>query len=189
MNTVEPIRDKYLIYEIYDWLKELNKIGVPRMRDYVLVYAGFNIGLRISDLLQLRVSQFSIERKHVIIREQKTGKTKKFIIKPKMRKIVLDYAKENKIDDYLFVARYTNNVICRKTAYEVMKDIEKKFRLENLGTHTLRKTYGYHFYQDKGDKSLGLLQDLFNHASQSITLRYIGISQDQKDSIELDFEI
>lgn len=189
MMEVEPIRDKYLIYEIYDYLKNLIKIGVPIMRDYVLVYAGFNIGLRISDLLKLRVSHFYEGNKHIIIKEKKTGKTKKFIIKPKMRKIVLDYAKQNKITDYLFVARYTNNPICRKTAYEVMKDIERKFNLERLGTHSFRKTYGYHFYRDKGNGSLSLLQDLFNHASQSETLRYIGISQDEKDSIELDFEI
>lgn len=40
----------------------------------------------------------------------------------------------------------------------------------------MRKTFGYHYY--KKTKDVALLMDLFNHSSQSVTLRYIGINQD-----------
>ena len=49
-----------------------------------------------------------------------------------------------------------------------------------IGTHTLRKTFGYHFYQEY--KDIGLLQYLFNHSSQRVTLLYIGITQELIDS-------
>ncbi|WP_252456770.1 hypothetical protein [Macrococcoides canis] len=45
-----------------------------------------------------------------------------------------------------------------------------------MGTHSMRKTFGYHYY--KKTKDIALLMDLFNHSSQFVTLRYIGINQD-----------
>jgi len=41
---------------------------------------------------------------------------------------------------------------------------------------SLRKTFGYHFYQET--KDVVLLQNIFNHSAPSVTLRYIGINQD-----------
>lgn len=41
----------------------------------------------------------------------------------------------------------------------------------------MRKTFGYHFYRKT--KDVALLMDLFNHSSQSVTLSFIGINQDE----------
>ncbi len=51
-----------------------------------------------------------------------------------------------------------------------------KIGLKEIGTHTLRKTFGYHFYKET--KDVALLQNIFNHSAPSVTLRYIGINQD-----------
>ena len=48
-----------------------------------------------------------------------------------------------------------------------------------VGTHTLRKTFGYHHYQKF--KDVAVLQKIFNHYSPQITMRYIGIDQDMID--------
>ncbi|WP_338070792.1 tyrosine-type recombinase/integrase [Enterococcus xiangfangensis] len=50
--------------------------------------------------------------------------------------------------------------------------------LDHLGTHTMRKTFGYTVYQNK--KDIRLVMELLNHSSEKITLRYIGISEEQK---------
>ena len=66
----------------------------------------------------------------------------------------------------------------RITAYRIIREICSQVGIEdNIGTHTLRKTFGYHFY--KKYKDVVLLQKIFNHSSPSITLRYIGIEQDE----------
>ncbi|MCB2294485.1 tyrosine-type recombinase/integrase [Clostridium algoriphilum] len=52
-----------------------------------------------------------------------------------------------------------------------------------MGTHTLRKTFGYHAYQN--GSSLELLMDIFNHSSKAQTLRYIGITEEQKKEVYL----
>ena len=69
--------------------------------------------------------------------------------------------------------------ITRQRAYQVLSDAGKKFGLEAIGTHTLRKTFGYHFYQQT--KDIATLKEILNHSDISVTFRYIGITQDIKD--------
>jgi len=59
--------------------------------------------------------------------------------------------------------------------------------MDSIGTHTLRKTFGYHFYQKY--KDIALLQELFNHSAPSVTLRYIGINQDMIDVAMKEFKL
>lgn len=56
---------------------------------------------------------------------------------------------------------------------------------EKIGTHTLRKTFGYHHYEKF--KDVVMLQKIFNHSSTEITLRYIGIEQDEIDESYVNF--
>jgi integrase len=67
--------------------------------------------------------------------------------------------------------------ITRVQAYRILNRAARDCGLDEIGTHTLRKTFGYHFY--KANQNVVMLQQLFNHSSPSITLRYIGITQDE----------
>ena len=78
MNTVDPIRDIEQIRKMKDYLITRN------YRDYLLFILGINTGLRISDLLNLKVSDVK-DKYHIIIKEQKTGKEKKFMLSDQMR--------------------------------------------------------------------------------------------------------
>jgi integrase len=80
--------------------------------------------------------------------------------------------------EYLFQSRKGDNKpISRVQAYRVLKKAGKEIGQQKVGTHTLRKTFGYHHY--KKNKDVALLQRIFNHSSPSITLDYIGITQDE----------
>lgn len=57
----------------------------------------------------------------------------------------------------------------------------------DIGTHTMRKTFGYHFYQQT--KDVAMLQEIFNHSGPDITLRYIGVNQDSMDKAMASFKI
>lgn len=72
--------------------------------------------------------------------------------------------------------------ICRKTAWEDMKLMAAMCGLkEHVGCHTLRKTFGYHVYQDRHD--VAWLQGWFQHSSPAVTLIYIGIADDEKKAV------
>jgi integrase len=65
----------------------------------------------------------------------------------------------------------------------VVRDHQERIVKGEIGTHTLRKTFGYHAYKNGTD--IVLLQDIFNHSSPSTTLRYIGITEDDKQEVYL----
>jgi len=173
MNIVQPIRDKELIQKFKN---ELLKNGY---RDYMLFVLGINTGLRISDILKLRVNDVK-DRQHIIIVEQKTNKTKRFLINNMLKEDIDKYIEGMEDKDYLFPSRKGDKPIGRVQAYRILNNVAVKLGLVEIGTHTLRKTFGYWHY--KQHKDVAILQDIFNHSAPSVTLRYIGITEDIKDS-------
>jgi integrase len=58
----------------------------------------------------------------------------------------------------------------------VARDSNGKIVSREVGTHTMRKTFGYHAYT--GGTTIELLMDIFNHSSKTQSLRYIGITEE-----------
>lgn len=182
MEFVQPIRSKEKIEEIKSVLKENG------MRDLLLFSMGINTGLRISDLLKLKVIDVK-GKSHVEIKEQKTGKVKRFPILGNLQSLLEEYTRNKELSEYLFKSRNgENKPITRVMAYMIINNACKNCGIQdNIGTHTLRKTFGYHHYQTFHD--VAILQYLLNHSSPSITLRYIGIAQDNVEQTLQQFEL
>jgi integrase len=180
MRTVQPIRD---IEKIAAMKAELLKTG---RRNWFLFVLGINTGLRISDILKLKVKDVK-GKSHLVIYEQKTGKYKRFKINRELQQHILSYTANMDDEDYLFRSLRSPLPIKRVQAYRILNRAAKKVGISEIGTHTLRKTFGYHFYQRT--KDVALLQEIFNHSSPSVTLRYIGINQDIIDKAIDDFSL
>jgi len=174
MEYVEPIRDKNKIELVKRILKEHGS------RNFLLFLLGINSGLRISDILKLKVKDVK-DRDYIEIKEQKTGKYKKFPITDYFRMQLEDYLIGKSDSEWLFRSQRGNHPITRVQAYRIICNACNKAGIKTkIGTHTLRKTFGYHFYNEK--KDIALLQSILNHSAPSITLRYIGINQDIIDA-------
>lgn len=176
-NLVEPIRKK----------TEINKVtNALHGRNRVLFVLGINLGLRVSDLIALKVSDLFDEnmkpRKGTLtIREGKTGKPRRFVLNDKVKR-ELKKAGYTSEDVWLFPSRKGSSHIGREAAWKIVKEAVDRAGLEgNFGTHTLRKTFGYHAY--KAGISVDVLQKTFSHSSSSITLRYIGITQEDINDV------
>ena len=182
MKYVQPIRDKNKIEEIKSYLKQNGS------RDLLLFTMGINTGLRISDLLKLKVIDVR-NKSHVEIKEQKTGKIKRFPLLGNLQSMIEEYSKGKLDNEYLFRSREgANKPITRVMAYLIINEAcQKAGIIDSIGTHTLRKTFGYHHYQQLHD--VAILQYLLNHSSPSITLRYIGITQDNVENTLQQFEL
>lgn len=172
MNTVEPIRDKDKVMQIYNYLKERNE------RDSLLFFFGIYTGLRVSDILKFKVKD--CYKKGYNIREKKTGKQKIVDWNPYLARAIRDYISDKDADDYLFKSRQ-GGAISRQRAYQIIRKACNANNVYNVGTHTMRKTFGYHTYQMT--KDVAMLMDMFNHAAPEITLRYIGISNEKNNSV------
>lgn len=174
MEIVQPLRDKRQIAKMKEALSGRNKL---------LFILGINSGLRISDILTLKVGDLR-GKQSLTLREEKTGKSKTF----RYNAAILDAAQtlipaDASETDYVFQSRKGDNrPLTRVQAYRILNDAAARIGItEAIGCHTLRKTFGYHAYKTGVD--LALLQSIFNHSSQAVTLRYIGITQDAIDDV------
>lgn len=134
MKFVQPIRDKKKLEEVKEVLRRQS------YRDLFLFEMGINTGLRISDLLKLHVNDVK-ERTHIVIKEQKTGKEKRFIINTGLREKINEYVTGMNETDCLFASKKTGKPITRIQAYRIMNAAAEKVGLDEIGTHTLRKLW------------------------------------------------
>ena len=180
MNIVEPIKNIEDIKKIEEFLKK------QYIRNYLLFKLGINWGLRISDILALNIKDVK-NKDWIILKEKKTKKVKKIPISDNLKQMIIKYVKNKNSEQPLFTSRF-NNRMDRTTAYRIIVQACKAVNIKaRIGTHSLRKTFGYHFY--KKYNNIALLQKILNHSSQDITLRYIGIDQDEIENAYLNFTI
>lgn len=196
---MEPIREIKQIQAIRTVLRDQS------IRNELLFVLGINSGLRISDILTLKVGDVfrapAKSRDDLTVVEKKTGKTKRFYLGETVKKLLERYFQQEHpgMDDYLFPSRkHTARPIRRERAWEILnqaaeliglveRNNDGKLVSGRIGTHTLRKTFGYHAYQSGVD--LALLQDLFNHSSERTTLKYIGITEEHKKAVYLRLDL
>lgn len=178
MNKVHPIKDPEKIREIRETLAAATD---PKSeREFLLFEIGINTGLRISDILRLRKKHVCGEWIETV--EQKTGKVSRLPLNVTIRSIIQDRCRDMDPDQLLFPSGMRTKIpmpMTRRNAYNDIRDIAKRFHLgERIGCHTLRKTFGYWHYKKNHD--LEMLRQWFNHTSTTVTLRYIGMDDEEK---------
>lgn len=197
MNTVEPIKDMKMVLDVSDYLR--NSESKYAERNYMLWASGIYLGLRISDILKLKVRDVR-NKERIYIRETKTNKENYIEIPAKFMKDIKGFIEGRKDFEYLFSSREStkiedkpghilklNKPLTRQQAYNIIKGACAQFGINRIGTHTMRKTFGYFLYQRT--KDIVMVQEVLNHSDLSVTKRYIGLTQDTKSKVlkQLDY--
>lgn len=184
---VYPIRDVKKINAIKKLMKADEKIVL-----HSLFTCGLNCALRVGDLLQIKFED--IKGSHIQLKEQKTGKTKVINLNPAFLQAV-DALKKYYRTDIGYLFRPTGN-----RAGKIEKPLSQQYVLaqfkeyaelvgiqENIGTHSLRKTWAY--FRWKAGHDISLIQEALNHSSLKITRKYIGIQQEDLQSLYESIEL
>jgi len=179
-HIAEPIKNRKDVARIEKYLKEHN------IRDYVIWVLGLNSGLRVSDIVGLNVSDV-VGQTHISIVEKKTQKKKKFYINNKLKKVLRPFVKGRKLNEPLFLGKQGKRLDRSQVHRFIVKTCKTLGINAKVSTHTMRRTFGYHHYQQYKDAVI--LQKIFNHSSQKITLLYIGVEQDEIDLSYKNFEL
>lgn len=179
-HIAEPIKSKKDIKAVEQYLKEHNE------RDYVLWVLGVNSGLRVSDIVGLNVSDV-VDKTHITIIEKKTQKRKSFYINDKLKRVLKPFIKDRDLNEPLFLGRQGKRLNQRQVYRFLIVTCQALGIKAKVSTHTMRRTFGYHHYQQYKDAVI--LQKIFNHSSQRITLMYIGVEQDEIDLSYKNFEL
>lgn len=169
------------------------KTQKPDPRNYAMIIMGLHSALRISDILNLKWSDlFNTEKncffEHLLVYEKKTGKESVIALNALAKDALRAYRKSRdpKPEHYIFSkSTKPDAALSRSQAYRIIKKAaEATLPSPHISCHSLRKTFGYHAF--KQGTSPVLLMDIFNHSSFDITKRYLGICQDERDSIFLE---
>ncbi|MGD6802047.1 tyrosine-type recombinase/integrase [Rossellomorea vietnamensis] len=183
MEFVEPIRRIDDIYKMKKILYEQSK------RDYLFFVLGVNTGMRISDLLQLRVKEvWDRENAREFFTDPVIGNS--YYLNHVVKTALVDYLAQTSLtrEDFLFKSKKNEFPITRQQAYRIINKAAQEAGVEGkIGTHTLRKTFGYHAY--KKGIALSILQKIFNHSTPSETLKYIGIDIHTEEPIKVDVNL
>ena len=186
-KTVAPIKSLADIGKIKRHL-----LKTQQYRNYLLFVMGINVGLRISDLLSLRISDVWHNGKCVeaiVIREQKTKKYRTIALNGATEEAIERYLGSLKTfneDDWLFKSRKYGTPLTKQSAHRIINQIMADCGIVgHWGTHTLRKTFAYQLYMANAEQPMILeyLMKLLNHSSQQITLAYMGIEQQQLNNL------
>lgn len=173
MKFVQPIRNKEKISEMEAVLKD------KELKYWVMFNIGIFAGLRISDILPLKVKHVR-GMNHITLIEEKTEKEKRFEVNPVLKKVLREYCAGKDDEEYLIRSRQGGNKpITRDMAYKVLRQAAKQVGLDGIGTHSMRKTLGFHLF--KKCRDIEIIRKMYSHSSGAVTRRYIGIEQDTID--------
>lgn len=187
MEYVEPIRDIKKIQEMKKILRKSSE------RDLLLFVLGINTGIKISDLLRLTVEEVwdgQQVREFLILKDRKSGEQKAYYLNHSVSKVLYGYLQQGNLEakDYLFASKKQGLPISRQQAYRIINRAAKEVGIEGkIGTHTLRKTFGYHAFR-KG-VAISILMKIFNHHSPKETLHYIGVAEEEQKLIKVDVNL
>ena len=187
MKVVEPIRDR----EMLDRCFAIARRHDAQRRDgdvlswELLLVIGFNTSLRISDLVRFKVKDLR-GQKYARTTAQKTGKDTKIYINPDAQREIVRLLGTRDGEDWVLRSRQRDRYsgrprsISRQRAWQIMNRIAREAGVKDrIGCHTLRKTFGYHYYKLTHD--VVTLQRILGHNNRRDTLVYIGIIQDEID--------
>jgi site-specific recombinase XerD len=184
MEYVEALRDTKQINAIKKYLKKHSE------RDYLLFVFGINTGLKITEMLDIKVGDVLEESVKNFYCYSHHEMMKEVYLNSKVKQAILHYVQSEQLmfDNYLFKSTKTDKPITRQQAYRIIHHAAEAIGIEGkIGTNSMRKTFGYHAY--KRGIAISILQKHFNHSTPSETLKYLGISKEEKIRTEIDVNL
>jgi|TARA_B110000908_G_scaffold151743_1_gene186767 integrase len=172
MNEVSAVKSASDIIKITELLCQQTPTTI-----YADIWCfGIQVGLRISDILQLEFDEI-MDRDKIFIIEQKSKNEIVVVLNDIALAIINERRRERPDDKYLFQAtgnraKSLEKPISRSTVARKFAEVGEIIGI-NLGTHSMRKTRGYMLYS--AGYPLSMIKQFFNHKNVFSTLRYIGI--------------
>ena len=173
MNWVAPIKEEETLQKFKNRLKQMDE------KYYIMFEIGVGTGMQLQDILKLKVKD--VRGKEYIEAYIGTKNIKRtFNFSDELMKEIEEFTKDKDPDEYLITGHASSpEALSREQAYRALKSAGRSIGLASIGAQTMRKTFAWRYYKETGD--IYYLQNLLNHASPSITYRYIG----EKPNVEV----
>lgn len=166
MGWVSPIKNEETLKKFEKSLMDID------VKYYIMFRIGLGTGLLLQDVLKLKNKDvINKTEMRVLIGARKIERV--FNIPEDLQNTIKEYIGDKDPESYLITGHIGSSTpLSREQAYRVFKMAGKLIGLNTIGAQTMRKTFAWQYFQETND--IAYLQQLFNHASPSITYRYIG---------------
>ena len=151
-------------------------------RDYILFVVGYETGLRVGDLLNKSWTSKANTIRSSGLRKVKRKKSATCISRIDSKRSI----RTPKTPIYSRPGR-ENTPITPTQVYRQLNKAAEFAGVEHVGNHTLRKTFGHWFY--KATKDIAMLQRILHHSHPFVTLRYIGITEEETNNVLKTFSV
>ena len=183
-GTVDPVRNKEDILKIAQYFYDKHQL-----RNALMFLIGCSVGLRGVDLCKTKIGDITADGRYHL-KEQKTGKYRTVVLNDLAmkcyRELVASIPNHTEETQLFLSQKGENESISRHSFGRILRNAGKDLNLPyKLGTHSMRKTFGYHLFMDnqQSPEILAYLQAMFNHTNSGVTLRYIGLDEEKKNKL------
>tara|TARA_Y100000310_G_scaffold341261_1_gene439862 strand:+ start:189 stop:1019 length:831 start_codon:yes stop_codon:yes gene_type:complete len=135
----------------------------------------YSAGLRVSELVNLKVRDFEFKSNYAWVRSGKGDKDRRFILARNVKNRLVKHVEDNEIDYNSWVFEGRNGHITTRSIHEI---IRKACRIAGIkkkaGPHTLRHSFATHLIENGYD--VATVQGLLGHSSLDTTMIYVHIA-------------
>ncbi|MBU2634507.1 MAG: site-specific integrase [Nanoarchaeota archaeon] len=149
--------------------------SICNLKHRLMIELLYSAGLRVSELVNLKVFHLDFENNYGFVRKGKGNKDRLFIIAQSLKYELLKYIKENKLELGSYIFKGQRGAYSVRSIQEIVKKAAKKAKIrKNVHPHTLRHSYATHLIENGYD--VASVQSLLGHNSIETTMLYLHIA-------------
>lgn len=187
IDYLYPDRQEYKLPNVLSQ-KEVKLIleGIKNLKHKAILSLVYSAGLRISELLNLKIKDIDSDRMRIRISGSKNNRDREVMLSEKILILLRNYFIEYKPKEYLFEGQKGGSYSAR-SVQEILKKALKKSKIKKHATvHTLRHSFATHLIENGTD--IRIVQELLGHKNIKTTQMYTHITDRTKRKIKSPFD-
>lgn len=171
--------------------RELKKLfdAATNLKHKAILFVAYGAGLRVSEVINLRIQDIDRERQQLFIHCSKGKKDRYVRLSPLVLDILEQYYKLSKVKpiNYVFEGLEKGQPYTIRSAQQIFADCKRKAGiLKSLSFHSLRHSFATHTLEKGID--VVFIQDILGHFDIKTTKRYLHVRKDILINIESPIE-
>ena len=158
-------------------------LKLENLKHRALLFTAYSAGLRVSEVVALKVTDINSDRMQIRIEAAKGKKDRMVTLAKATLEVLREYVKLYKPTKYLFAGQHEGEPYSSRSAQAIFNKVFKSMNLPpNISFHSLRHSYATHLHESGTD--IKYIQELLGHNDIRTTLRYTHVSKKQLGKIE-----
>lgn len=154
-----------------------NQHNIYLMRNYIQFRLLYETGLRLSELLNLRVYDFDFKSNTILVKKTKTGVERYVFFSNETKGLLNKYILSARLDYYIFIDFITGTILETYSVQSICTRLRKKLDIKKpINPHKWRHTFASNFVKRNGN--MEVLRQIMGHASLKTTQKYLHINLD-----------